>query len=68
MEDFNSSLKVDQRTLQRDIKGSIAHVHMLVPMQFIDLRGKDKILRMQLLSILEDIDNGTLQIEGNSER
>jgi len=66
MEDFNSSLKVDQRLYKEDIKGSIAHVHMLVQCNLLTEReGQD--IENALLSILEDIDNGTLQIEGNYE-
>lgn len=66
MEDFNSSLKVDQRLYKEDIKGSIAHVHMLVQCNLLTEReGQD--IENALLSILEDIDKGTLQIEGNYE-
>lgn len=66
MEDFNSSLKVDQRLYKEDIKGSIAHVHMLVQCNLLTEReGQD--IENALLSILEDIDSGTLQIEGNYE-
>ncbi|WP_347723469.1 argininosuccinate lyase [Lysinibacillus capsici] len=66
MEDFNSSLKVDQRLYKEDIKGSIAHVHMLVQCNLLTEReGQD--IENALLSILEDIDNGTLRIEGNYE-
>jgi len=66
MEDFNSSLKVDQRLYKEDIKGSIAHVHMLVQCDLLTEREGQDIVNA-LLSILEDIDNGTLQIEGNYE-
>lgn len=66
MEDFNSSLKVDQRLYTEDIKGSIAHVHMLVQCDLLTEKEGQDIVNA-LLSILEDIDNGTLQIEGNYE-
>lgn len=66
MEDFNSSLKVDQRLYKEDIKGSIAHVHMLVQCNLLTEREGQGI-ENALLSILEDIDNGTLQVEGNYE-
>ncbi|MCE4042528.1 argininosuccinate lyase [Lysinibacillus fusiformis] len=66
MEDFNSSLKVDQRLYTEDIKGSIAHVHMLVQCDLLTEKEGQDILNA-LLSILEDIDNGTLRIEGNYE-
>jgi len=66
MEDFNSSLKVDQRLYKEDIKGSIAHVNMLVQCDLLtEQEGQDIV--SALLSILEDIDNGTLLIEGNYE-
>ncbi|WP_235213870.1 argininosuccinate lyase [Lysinibacillus fusiformis] len=66
MEDFNSSLKVDQRLYTEDIKGSIAHVHMLVQCDLLTEKEGQDIVNA-LLSILEDIDNGTLRIEGNYE-
>lgn len=66
MEDFNSSLKVDKRLYSEDIKGSIAHVNMLVQCDLLTKKeGED--LVQSLLSILEDIENGTLPIEGNFE-
>lgn len=66
MEDFNSSLKVDQRLYTEDIKGSIVHVHMLVQCDLLTEKEGQDIVNA-LLSILEDIDNGTLRIEGNYE-
>lgn len=66
MEDFNSSLKVDQRLYTEDIKGSIAHVQMLVQCDLLTEKEGQDIVNA-LLSILEDIDNGTLRIEGNYE-
>jgi len=66
MEDFNSSLKVDQRLYTEDIKGSIAHVQMLVQCHLLTEKEGQDIVNA-LLSILEDIDNGTLRIEGNYE-
>ncbi len=66
MEDFNSSLKVDQRLYTEDIKGSIAHVHMLVQCDLLTEKEGQDIVNA-LLSILEDIDNGTLRMEGNYE-
>jgi len=66
MEDFNSSLKVDQRLYTEDIKGSIAHVHMLVQCDLLTEKEGQDIVNA-LLSILEDIDNDTLRIEGNYE-
>ncbi|KMY48553.1 argininosuccinate lyase [Peribacillus loiseleuriae] len=66
MEDFNSSLKVDKRLYFEDIKGSIAHVNMLVQCDLLTKKEGDDIVK-SLLSILEDIENGTLRIEGSFE-
>ncbi|MFJ7977168.1 argininosuccinate lyase [Peribacillus sp. NPDC096379] len=66
MEDFNSSLKVDKRLYAEDIKGSIAHVNMLVQCDLLTKREGEDIVKT-LLSILEDIENGTLLIEGSFE-
>lgn len=66
MEDFNSSLKVDKRLYSEDIKGSIAHVNMLVQCDLLTKKEGEDIVK-SLLSILEDIENGTLLIEGNFE-
>lgn len=66
MEDFNSSLKVDKRLYAEDIKGSIAHVNMLVQCDLLTKQEGEDIVK-SLLSILEDIENGTLLIEGNFE-
>jgi argininosuccinate lyase len=66
MEDFNSSLKVDKRLYSEDIKGSIAHVNMLVQCDLLTKIEGEEIVK-SLLSILEEIENGTLLIEGNFE-
>lgn len=66
MEDFNSSLKVDKRLYAEDIKGSIAHVNMLVQCDLLTKKEGEDIVKT-LLSILEDIENGTLLIEGSYE-
>ncbi|MDF2680511.1 MAG: argH [Brevibacillus sp.] len=66
MEDFNSSLQVDKRMYFEDISGSIAHVNMLVQCAILTQEEGDKILD-GLNSILRDIENATLTIEGNYE-
>ncbi|MGM0920501.1 MAG: argininosuccinate lyase [Bacillota bacterium] len=66
MEDFNSSLHVDKRLYSEDINGSIAHVNMLVHCDLLTKKEGEDIIK-SLLSILEDIENGTLLIEGNFE-
>lgn len=66
MEDFNSSLQVDKRLYFEDIRGSIAHVKMLVKCQLLtEEEGED--ITKGLISILEDIENKKLIIEGEFE-
>ncbi|WP_312113378.1 argininosuccinate lyase [Brevibacillus reuszeri] len=66
MEDFNSSLHVDKRLYAEDITGSIAHVNMLVQCSLLTPKEGEDIVQ-SLISIREDIENGTLLIEGNYE-
>ncbi|GED68617.1 argininosuccinate lyase [Brevibacillus reuszeri] len=66
MEDFNSSLHVDKRLYAEDITGSIAHVNMLVQCSLLTPKEGEDIVQ-SLISIREDIENGTLPIEGNYE-
>lgn len=66
MEDFNSSLQVDKRLYSEDIKGSIAHVKMLVKCQLLTEEEGENITK-GLISILEDIENKKLIIEGEFE-
>ncbi|MGG4496562.1 argininosuccinate lyase [Brevibacillus reuszeri] len=66
MEDFNSSLHVDKRLYAEDITGSIAHVNMLVQCSLLTPTEGEDIVQ-SLISIREDIENGTLPIEGNYE-
>ncbi|WP_176586112.1 argininosuccinate lyase [Priestia megaterium] len=66
MEDFNSSLQVDKRLYSEDIKGSIAHVKMLVKCQLLTEEEGGNITK-GLISILEDIENRKLIIEGEFE-
>lgn len=42
MEDFNSSLSFDKKLYYEDIKGSIAHVKMLVNQNIIKEEEKEK--------------------------
>ncbi|MFE1628840.1 argininosuccinate lyase [Brevibacillus reuszeri] len=66
MEDFNSSLHVDKRLYAEDIKGSIAHVNMLVQCSLLTPKEGEDIVQ-SLISIRDDIENGILPIEGNYE-
>lgn len=66
MEKFNTSLPVDHRLYYQDITGSIAHVRMLVECKL--LSDAEGILLIDgLQTILEDIEAGTLKVEGNYE-
>lgn len=66
MEDFNSSLSFDKRLYKEDITGSIAHVKMLAKCNILTEEEKDKIIE-GLNSILTDIEEGKLIIEGDYE-
>ncbi|WP_291632553.1 argininosuccinate lyase [Clostridium sp.] len=66
MEDFNSSLSFDKRLYYEDIMGSIAHVKMLAKCSI--LTSKESIIIVDgLNSILSDIQEGKLKIEGDYE-
>ncbi|TCK98425.1 argininosuccinate lyase [Natranaerovirga hydrolytica] len=64
--EFNTSINFDKRMYAYDIKGSIAHVTMLAKQDIITKEEADEIEK-GLLSILEDIDNGSLEIDGSFE-
>lgn len=66
MEDFNSSLSFDKRLYYEDIIGSIAHVKMLTKCNILTHEESLNIVD-GLNSILSDIDEGKLKIEGNYE-
>ena len=60
---FNASLSVDKRFYKEDILGSIAHAHMLASKKVISQKDVEDI-ESGLLSILADIENRKLVIEG----
>ncbi|SHH64240.1 argininosuccinate lyase [Clostridium grantii] len=66
MEDFNSSLAFDKNLYYQDITGSMAHVKMLCKQNIISEEDM-KIILEGLTSILNDIENGSLAIEGEYE-
>jgi len=66
MEDFNSSLSFDKNLYYEDIVGSIAHVHMLGKCSILTDEESNMIIH-GLNSILTDIEDGSLIIEGNYE-
>mgnify|MGYP002203803849 CR=1 FL=1 len=63
---FNSSIKTDYRLYPYDIKGSIAHAKMLCECSIISSEDCDLIVS-GLESILEDLNNGKLEISYESE-
>ena len=63
---FNASISFDQKFYQQDIKGSIAHVTMLAKQGILTEKEKELIVQ-GLSEIQEDIQNGTLVIDGESE-
>jgi argininosuccinate lyase len=66
MEDFNSSLSFDKTLYNEDIVGSIAHVQMLGKCDILEGSDVEKIIQ-GLNSILQDIEEGKLKIEGDYE-
>ncbi|MBV1821967.1 argininosuccinate lyase, partial [Bacteroidales bacterium MSK.15.36] len=66
MEDFNSSLSFDKRLYKEDILGSKAHVKMLGKCNILK-KDEVKEITKGLDSILEDIEEGKLKIEGEYE-
>lgn len=64
--DFNSSIKTDSRMYREDICGSIAHVTMLGKQGIISKADMETI-KQGLTDILDDIENGRLEIDMNAE-
>lgn len=65
-DDFNSSIHFDSRMYKQDIIGSIVHAKMLGDKGIITADEKAKIIK-ELGIILEDIENGKLEIDMASE-
>ena len=63
---FNASISFDQKFYKQDITGSIAHVTMLAKQGILTDIEKTTIID-GLRGILEDIENGTLVIDGTHE-
>lgn len=66
MEDFNSSLPFDKKLYYQDIIGSIAHVKMLCKCSILK-DEEEKAIVNGLKSILQDIESGSLSIQGEYE-
>ena len=65
-DDFNSSIRVDQRMYREDITGSLAHAAMLKKQGIIPPEAADHITE-GLKQILADLEDGTLAIDENAE-
>lgn len=63
---FNASISFDQKFYQQDIRGSIAHVTMLAKQGILTNEEKESIIT-GLQGILEDIQTGSLLIDGTHE-
>lgn len=59
--DFNASILFDKRLYRQDIEGSMAHVRMLARQNILTEKEQDEILN-GLVGILQDVENGTLEI------
>ncbi len=66
LNDFNSSIRFDSRMYKQDIMGSIAHSTMLEKIGILTKEDKELIVS-ELNKILEEIENGTLQIDMSAE-
>ena len=65
-DDFNSSIRFDCRMYAQDIRGSMAHAMMLEKQGIVDKADVEKILD-GLEGILNDLNNGALEIDYNAE-
>ncbi len=63
---FNASLSFDQKLFRQDITGSIAHVTMLARQGILPDQEKEQIIK-GLSQIMEDIENGSLEIDMEHE-
>ncbi len=66
VDDFNSSIRFDQRMYRQDILGSIAHVNMLGKCSIIPMQDAE-IIKNTLQDILNDIEAGKITFEIDAE-
>ncbi len=66
MEDFHSSIAVDQRMYREDIRGSVAHARMLAKVGVISEQDADAIIT-GLQAVLERIEAGDVQFSKSAE-
>ncbi len=64
--DFNSSINIDSRMYKEDITGSIIHAHMLYKCGIISEKDSKEIAS-ELEKMMDEIEDGTLLIDPNSE-
>lgn len=64
--DFNSSIKIDNRLIKEYILGSLAHVKMLKKQEIISKDSCEKI-ELGLNDILNKLENNLINIDENSE-
>lgn len=64
--DFNSSIRFDQRMYRQDITGSIAHAEMLGKCKIIS-EEDSKLIVKTLKEILDDIENGKIEFMIDAE-
>ncbi len=62
VDDFNSSIRFDQRLYKQDIEGSIAHVKMLGKQEIIP-ENDAKLIEKTLCEILTDIEAGKVEFD-----
>ena len=65
-DDFNASIRFDQRLYKQDIQGSMAHAAMLAA-QGINSPADTEAILIGLQQILDELEAGTLQIDLESE-
>jgi len=66
VDDFNSSIRFDQRMYSQDIKGSVAHAKMLGRQGIIPEADAELIVKT-LLEIKDDIENGRVEFSIDAE-
>ena len=66
VDDFNSSIRFDQRMYKQDIKGSVAHAKMLGKQGIISKEDSEKIVA-ELEKILADIEAGKVEFSIDAE-
>ena len=65
-DDFNSSIHFDKKMYKQDIKGSLEHASMLCAVGILTPAELDSITE-GLVSILDDLNNGSLQFDLDAE-